>query len=177
MSDLIREAVSRRDYDTFGALIAEYLDWCIARYKSLPGMVEQAFAHQSMAAELDILPVKYGPPNGRTLVAETADGIIGCVAYRRIPPDGVCEMKRLFIPERHQQAGLGRRLCQRIIDAARADGLRFMRLETGDLFHEAIALYRKLGFRECPHYTAYPTVVQPHIVTMELDLAPAATLG
>jgi GNAT superfamily N-acetyltransferase len=170
VTEVIREAASRRDYDAFGRLIAEYLDWCIARYASLPGMVEQAFAHQSMAAELDILPEKYGPPNGRTIVAEAGDEIIGCIAYRRIPPEGTCEMKRLFIPARHQKAGLGRQLCERIIAAARADGLKVMRLETGDLFHEAIALYRKLGFRECPHYTAYPAVVQPHIVTMELAL-------
>lgn len=171
MTEVIREASSPHDFAAFAKLITEYLDWCIARYAALPGVVEQAFAHQSMAAEIDILPVKYGPPNGRTLVAEAGGEIIGCIAYRRIPPEGMCEMKRLFIPARHQRSGLGRRLCERIIALARADGLQFMRLETGDLFHEAVALYRKLGFRECPHYTAYPEVVQPHIVTMERALA------
>jgi GNAT superfamily N-acetyltransferase len=40
------------------------------------------------------------------------------------------------------------------MEQARADGHRLLRLDTGKKLTEAIRLYEKLGFQECPPYHA-----------------------
>jgi ribosomal protein S18 acetylase RimI-like enzyme len=82
-------------------------------------------------------------------------------------------MKRVFVPERFRGAGLGRKLCGALIASARDDGFRSMKLDTGNLMQEAIALYGSLGFRECAPYIDYPAKLMPHFVFMELRLADA----
>jgi hypothetical protein len=46
-----------------------------------------------------------------------------------------------------------------------------MRLDTGNLFAEAIAMYRKLGFRDCAPHLEYPEKLLPYLVFMELPLS------
>ena len=85
-------------------------------------------------------------------------------------------MKRVFVPERFRGAGLGRGLCSALIASAREDGFRSMKLDTGNLMREAIALYGSLGFGECAPYIDYPAQLMPYFVFMELRLADATAI-
>jgi ribosomal protein S18 acetylase RimI-like enzyme len=80
-------------------------------------------------------------------------------------------MKRLFVTDRFKGRGIGRRLAEALINAARSDGFRLMRLDTGNLLTEAIDMYRKLGFRECAPYCDYPEKLLPYLLFMELPLS------
>ena len=166
----IRPATTRADFDAFAALVTEYVAWLRERYRDDPGFIDRVLGHQSFATELATLAQVYGPPHGRTLVAEVDGEIGGAVAFRRLD-DGSCEMKRLFVAGRFTGRGLGRRLCEAIIAAARADGLTVMRLDTGQLLTEAIRMYRSMGLRECAPHRAYPAEVMRSLVFMELPLA------
>jgi ribosomal protein S18 acetylase RimI-like enzyme len=128
------------------------------------------FGYQDLDQELRGLAAAYGPPNGKTLLVRSDDHISGGGAFRRLP-DGTCEMKRLYVSERFKGRGIGRRLAEALIDAARADGFKLMRLDTGNLLTEAIALYRKLGFRDCAPHLEYPEKLLPYLVFMELPLS------
>ncbi|MEP7329251.1 MAG: GNAT family N-acetyltransferase [Betaproteobacteria bacterium] len=174
MADLIRTASSVKDYDDFARLVAEYVDWCRDRYKEDVWFIDNVFGHQSLATELTALATSYGPPNGKTLLATRDGEIRGGVAYRKLD-DHTCEMKRLFIPGRFQGQGVGRRLCDALIQAARDDGFAVMKLDTGGRLTEAIAMYRRIGFHECAPYHAYPEALLPYLVFMELPLADPAT--
>jgi GNAT superfamily N-acetyltransferase len=169
VSELIRAASTASDYDGFAGLVSEYVDWCRARYRQDEWFVDQVFGHQSLASELDALPAAYGPPNGRTLLAFRDGQLCGGGAYRRLA-DGTCEMKRLFVPTRSSGAGTGRRLCEALIRSAQTEGFGLMRLDTANLFTEAIALYKSVGFRECVPYHEYPQALMPYLVFMELPL-------
>lgn len=79
-------------------------------------------------------------------------------------------MKRLFVPTRYQGAGTGRKLCEALLQTAKADGFRLMRLDTGNLFAEAIRLYQSAGFQPCAAYSDYPSELQPYMVFMEREL-------
>jgi predicted N-acetyltransferase YhbS len=51
-----------------------------------------------------------------------------------------------------------------------------MKLDTGCLMVEAIALYQSVGFTQCAPYAAYPQTLMPSLIFMELQLAdPAAS--
>jgi GNAT superfamily N-acetyltransferase len=169
MTETVVVATIDGDYDSFGSLIREYEEWLYRRYADVPGLIDGVRSHQALDAELADLRAKYGPPEGKTLLA-VRDGLVsGGVAYRDLH-DGSCEMKRLFVPDRFQGQGTGRLLCHALIDAATADGYRLMRLDTGFLNSEALAMYESIGFRVCPPYHEYPEHLAPHLRFMEMPL-------
>jgi ribosomal protein S18 acetylase RimI-like enzyme len=105
---------------------------------------------------------------GELLLARAADGAaLGCVGLRAIEPEGVCEMKRLYIDPAARGVGLGKALAGAIIAAARQAGYRTMKLDTLEPMTPAIALYERLGFSRTGAYYA-PT--PPGTVFMELKL-------
>jgi GNAT superfamily N-acetyltransferase len=167
---IIREAVSASDYRAFEELIREYVDWARERYVKHSWLIEMAFSYQSLDRELEMLSAAYGPPRGKTLLADVGGEIRGAVAYRDLG-QGVCEMKRMFVPGRFHGQGLGRALCQALIAQAKADGFIQMRLDTGKLFAEAIGLYLSVGFERCEPYIDYPDRMQSMLVFMNRKLA------
>lgn len=172
MNELILEASGEQDYSAFSQLIGEYVAWLRSRYEQDNWFITEVLDKQSLSSELKSLSTMYGAPNGRAFVAVYDNEVRGCGAYRRLA-DGTCEMKRVFVPGRFQGAGIGRRLCSVLIAAARNDGFRLMRLDTGNLMKEAITMYQSFGFKECSPYYAYPEKLMPYFVFMELPLASA----
>ena len=111
---------------------------------------------QNFDKELDGLPGHYAPPEGRLLLAEYEDQLAGCVAMRALEP-GVCEMKRLYLRPQFRGKSLGRALANRIIAEARHIGYQRMRLDTVEpVMKDAVAMYRKLGFKEISPYRSNP---------------------
>ena len=111
---------------------------------------------QNFDQELESLPGGYRRPDGRLLLARIGETDVGCVALRRIDPQA-CEMKRLYVRPAMRAQGIGRRLAEATISAARDIGYATMRLDTIEpRMPEAVALYRQLGFRDIAPYTANP---------------------
>lgn len=107
--------------------------------------------YQGFAAELAALPAPYTPPGGALLIAHAGSGIAGCVGLR--PLDGrTGEMKRLYVRSAYRSSGLGKRLVESVIHAARRAGYRELRLDTLPSMASAQALYRRLGFIEIAPY-------------------------
>jgi GNAT superfamily N-acetyltransferase len=79
-------------------------------------------------------------------------------------------MKRMYVGAQFHGHGTGRKLCEALIASAREDGFKLMRLDTGNLLKEAIAMYTSIGFRECPPHREYPSELMPYLVFMELPL-------
>lgn len=84
-------------------------------------------------------------------------------------------MKRVYVPERFPGTDLGRRLCVALIAAACADGFTLMKLDTGNLLKEVLALYQSFGFTPRAAYHDYPEKLMPYFVFMELSSAPPRT--
>jgi len=173
MGDDIVLATTGDDYEAFGSLIREYWQWLEARYADVPGFIDSVADHQALEAELASLAETYGPPAGRVLLAMRDGRPVGGIAYRDLG-DGTCEMKRLFVPDRYQGKGTGRLLCNALLLAAAFDGFTLMRLDTGVQNDEAIAMYRTLGFTDCPPYRGYPAALLPQIRFMERPLVDVA---
>jgi len=123
---------------------------------------------QGFDEEVAHFPRGYSPPDGAVFVAWEGDAPAGVVALRRYR-GSVCEMKRLYVRPAHRGKGLGRKLSEEVIAAARRLGYTTMRLDTLPTMDAAIGLYRALGFRDIPAYRFNP-VADAHY--MELELVP-----
>jgi GNAT superfamily N-acetyltransferase len=121
---------------------------------------------QDFDRELETLPGDYAPPDGTIIIAVVDGEPAGCVALRRID-ESVCEMKRLYVKPEQRGKGFGRALAKAVIERAREIGYASMKLDTLESLMEANALYRSLGFRNCPPYYHNPC---EHPVFMELPL-------
>src|ERR1051326_4509938 len=111
---------------------------------------------QNFDQELAGLPGDYAPPDGRLLLVQYNNQLAGCVALHELA-DGICEMKRLYLRPQFRGKGLGRALADHIIAEARQIGYLRMRLDTVEpVMKDAVAMYRRIGFREIAPYCRNP---------------------
>jgi len=111
---------------------------------------------QSFDQELQTLPGKYAPPDGRLLLAYVDDELIGCIALRKLD-ERICEMKRLFLRPNYRGKGYGRTMIENLIEQARDIGYQRMWLDSlPGKMDAAISLYREFGFKDIPAYYENP---------------------
>lgn len=79
------------------------------------------------------------------------EDMIGTVALKKLN-SGQCELKALYLLERYQKKGLGRRLLNTVIQKARQNGYREMYLDTLSSSRRAVRLYEKAGFVRTERY-------------------------
>ncbi len=158
----IRPAITPQDVQRVKELFQEYTGW-------ITQQLGVNLDYQGVAAELASLPGAYSPPGGCLLLAEVEGRPVGCGALRPSGPDA-CEMKRLYVRPEQRGTGLGKRLAEEIIRAAKERGYRAMRLDTLDSMKSAQKLYGALGFRRVPAYYELPAAVRQRTIFMELSL-------
>jgi putative acetyltransferase len=84
-------------------------------------------------------------------------------------PRGWGEVKRMYVRPELRGQGIARRILAALEDVARDWGLPLLRLETGARSHDALAFYRRAGFRERGPFGDYRH--DPNCVFMEKALA------
>ncbi len=157
---------SESDFDEVRAIFREYAD----------GLgVDLCF--QQFDEELATLPGEYAAPRGTLLLARVDGELAGCCALRPLDTSdypNAAEMKRLYVRRAFRGFGLGRRLAEATLDAARQCGYGCVLLDTLDDMEAARALYEDIGFEEIPPYYHNP-VPGAHYLKAELwNSAPAS---
>ena len=135
-------------------------------FQEYASSLEIDLCFQNFAQELANLPGDYAPPRGRLLLGLQGREAAGCIALRPISRD-IAEVKRLYVRPLFRRAGVGRRLAQAVIVAARRIGYSGTRLDTLATMREAIALYQSLGFQPISPYYENPNAAA---LFMELKL-------
>lgn len=157
----VRDAVSAADIAQARALFEEYAAWLA---------IDLCF--QGFAEELATLPGKYARPRGRLFLAG-APQAEACIALRPLDDPGVAEVKRLYVRPGARGSGVGLALVEAVVRDARAIGYRELRLDTLPSMHDALRLYRRVGFAERSPYYHNPV---PGTVYMSMALlAPACS--
>jgi GNAT superfamily N-acetyltransferase len=157
------------ELDDVRSLMRAFVTWHRARHVEDIALIERYFDQRAFDEELAGLPGKYARPHGRLLLAYLDDKPAGCVALRDLS-DGICEMKRMFVPEAFRGRGVGRALAERIIAEGKEAGYRVMRLDTSRRQSEAMQLYERAGFQRIPPYYDLADDVKDWLVFFELAL-------
>jgi GNAT superfamily N-acetyltransferase len=89
------------------------------------------------------------------LLARDDDGTaLGCGALRALGGD-VAEVKRMYVVPAARGRGVSKAVLAGLEEAARERGWTTLRLETGPLQPEAVALYSRAGYRPIGAFGAY----------------------
>ncbi len=151
--------------DSFHQLLVDYYDTMIPM--NPPGVAAQLSATQNADDFWDEVH-EYMPPHGRLALAYDAQNVlIGGGMMRTIRP-GVGEFKRLFVRPEGRGLGLGRKLIQARLDAARDMGLRTIFADTLRNTTAMQALYKEFGFREIERYPESHSALHFPVLAQEL---------
>ena len=98
-------------------------------------------------ADLDDLEINYFRGGGCfEVVEDAAKRVVGCAGLYPLNPCRA-ELCKMYIEKSARGKGLGKRLLDDLLAAARRSGFREVWLETNSVLTEAIALYEKYGFQ------------------------------
>jgi len=112
----------------------------------------KSYEERGLFDDLDSFETIYTPPDGVfLLLLDDQERVVGMGGIRRFD-EGIAELKRMWYLPEYRSRGLGKMLAVRLIDFAREAGYGSIRLDSGSNLHQALALYRKLGFREIENY-------------------------
>ncbi len=90
------------------------------------------------------------------LFAVKVDGkLMGCGGFRVVGRD-YAEIKRIYVDPSARGLGLAKALLSRLESESRLLGLLEMKLETGIYQPEAIGLFERCGYTQCPVFGEYP---------------------
>jgi GNAT superfamily N-acetyltransferase len=137
---VIRVVEGRIDVEPGLSLVAALLDDLRSRYD----------AEDDDAPSADDL----APPVGAFLVATRDDVPVGCGGLKHFG-DGIGEVKRMYVVPEERRRGVARLVLSHVEAEALRRGYRELRLETGALQPEAIALYSSAGYELIPCWGVY----------------------
>ena len=138
------QATTPRQWDEAQRLVREYA-----------ASLNVDLSFQNFDHELQHFTTEYAPPTGAFILAEDTGQYAACIGLRQFA-EGVGEIKRLYVVPAARGLGLGRRLVERVIVAAREAGYGRLLLDTLPFMKEAQSLYVALGFKPTVPYRYNP---------------------
>jgi ribosomal protein S18 acetylase RimI-like enzyme len=129
-------------------LAREYAEWALERAGTEYGVVPtgERMRRQVSGGLEELLEGR-----GRLYLAEVRGMPAGLVGLKPLP-DGVGEVKHLYVRPDFRGLGIARSLLHEVVSEAEALGYRRLRLETTTFMREAQMLYRSIGFVETSAY-------------------------
>ncbi len=91
----------------------------------------------------------------RFFAAKVDGKLMGCGGFRVVGRD-YAEIKRIFVDPSARGLGLAKALLNRLESESRLLGVLEMKLETGIFQPEAISLFERCGYTQCPVFGDYP---------------------
>jgi putative acetyltransferase len=103
-------------------------------------------------AEVDDIHGAFSKPRSAYFICEIDGKTVGGggVAPLLGGDENTCELKKLYFLKEGRGRGLGRKVVERCLQAAKEIGFEYCYLETFDNMKEAQLLYEKMGFEKIP---------------------------
>ena len=129
-------------------LVCEYLTWHRDDVRAKLGI---SFEVDTALAGDRAKITRLAPPHGALVLARYRMRPVGCAGIQRLNEE-VGELKRLYVRPEMRGMGVAQRLLEGALRAAASLGYTTLRLDSFEGMHEAMALYRRLGFHEIERY-------------------------
>ena len=154
------------------ALSQEYVVWMLAEIREhYPELDIEEFTSEHDYDDIrKKFPGEHIPPDGCLLVALSDGQTCGCVALGKLTKT-IAEMRTLYVRPAYRGMGVGKKLVDASLDAARRFGYRDVRLDTLAFMNSALHLYRSFGFHDIAPYRDISASLKQHICFLELKLA------
>lgn len=125
-------------------------DQTAARALILEGLGERfGSIDETLNPDLNDIAANYLAVGHVFLVAEVAGTLVGTAALRFEPDEGAtCQLVRVSVRSEMRRQGTARALVEALMTIARERGCASVWVETHEPWHDAIALYERLGFVE-----------------------------
>jgi putative acetyltransferase len=123
-----------------------------------PGTLEDIlrdFEANGELHDLDDLQAEYLQRQGLFLAAMDGERLVGTGGIRCLEGD-TAELKRLWLLEAYHGQGIGYRLVQELLEHARSQGFRCVRLLTDGKQGRAVGFYQRVGFHIVPSFSDDP---------------------
>ncbi|MFG6394021.1 MAG: GNAT family N-acetyltransferase [Lachnospiraceae bacterium] len=88
------------------------------------------------------------------VIAYDNDIPVGSASFKKYDNENA-EVKRVFIKKEYRGQGISHKLMKMLEQRARRQGFKYFILESGEPLVEAMALYRKIGYKVIPNYGQY----------------------
>ena len=163
---VIVRARTLADFREVHALIAEMGRWDVAQCDAL-GLPSSDVLSVYYSEDAKALQAKCTLPNTGMYLACAGTDTLGCVGY--VGEGDVAEIIKFFVRPEARGKGAGRRLIETALETIRQSGFRRVNLVTIAFMEDAIALYRRLGFRECEAFEPAPKGLEA--ATRYMDMA------
>ena len=151
----ILKARSRAEVDDAASLMRGLYEANKALYHDDLETIETYYQGSWFFDASPTIPDDYRPPQGDVLVGYLDDRPAGTVAIIRVDAKN-CELKSMFVATEFRGAGVARALCEKVIELAKDQGYRTVRLTTGVRQEPARRLYKRLGFKPVKSWDAAP---------------------
>jgi RimJ/RimL family protein N-acetyltransferase len=132
----------------------EGLDTIVAQQLIAALNAELQLRYPEADAHVHLDPAEVGEGRGAFVVAYDGQSAVGCGAVRRIAAD-TAELKRMYVVPARRGQGVGAAVIAALEDEARSLGASHLVLETGVRQPDALALYRRVGYRAIPPFGEY----------------------
>lgn len=162
----IRKVRSDHDVGAATDLIRELFGVFISTHPEMADSIRGYMQHQNVEGELSDFKAIYNPPKGEAFMAAVGDQRVG-ICLLKPHGDNGAELNRMYVRPEAQGLGIGRALCQAVVDEARVLGKAYVYLESLPRNDAALSLYRSLGFKDTLSKGYLPD--DDRIVRMQID--------
>lgn len=169
MTPHIRLAEFPEDREAVIGLFSDYVAHLLERVPDEREAIARKYDPAGVAAAVDGFARVHARPHGALLIATSGGAPVGCGMMRTQAP-GAAELQRIFVRPEARGTGLGRAITEALMDQARSDGHRVVRLDTGRTMTEVIDFYARLGFAEVPPYHDETPYLNHTLIFMERPL-------
>lgn len=170
MNDTVVSIVKTpEDVSVVRQLCKDFVSWLLDEFPEQREKILIYFEPVKWEKTLAALPETHARPKGAMLLARNDDLPVGCIMYHEMS-EGVAEVKRLFVSTSARGKGVASRLVEALIENARSDGYRELRLDSAIFLDAAVQLYRKHGFEDSNHMINLPAEALDVVVFMRRTL-------
>jgi GNAT superfamily N-acetyltransferase len=123
------------------------------------GLVQEYYAAACVVVreDRDEFERQYFADGGGVWLAGAGDGVIGCVALRRLEGvESAGEIKRMYLQPAYRGQGISDLLLGALEEHARNFGYKWLYLDTAADMKRAARFYERKGFLRCERYNENP---------------------